>query len=334
MVPTQERAADGKFAAQHAAHDAQTDALLAEIMADDAADDAESTEGEEPTEETAEETTETVADASEEQNSTEAGDVAASDDSEPGSPKETDHELETARQRLQLTGITTAVLDRMTREETVEAWSNRATYQAEIDRAFRERAELKTRLDTLGATNGTEPATAEPTESEDFKKAQVRLTEVLGDEEAEAVMAIVKNGGQAVTPSGASSPLVEELLRERMMAELGASDPRLRDRATFDGVEQVANQLNEGGFHSELVGLERIRALLQTAVRLKLPDPPSEAELERKQKVDLQRDRGSSTRSSKPHKQKSLSADQVLDAKILAIENGASVEEVRKRFGG
>ncbi len=333
MVPTRERAADGKFAAQHEAHDAQTDALLEEIMAGDGADDPEPTEDEESSEEAAE-TTEDATSDSEEENSTEAGDVAASDDSDSGSPKEADHELASARQRLQLTGITTAVLDRMTREETVEAWSNRATYQAEIDRAFRERAELKTRLDTLGATNGAEPAQAEPTVSEDFKKAQARLTEVVGDEEAEAIMAIVENGGRAVTPSGASSPLVEELLRERMMAELGASDPRLRDRATFDGVERVANQLNEGGFHSELAGLERIRALLQTAVRLNLPDPPSEAELERNEKVDRQRDRGSSTRSSKPHKQKSLSADQVLDAKILAIENGASVEEVRKRFGG
>ncbi len=65
MVPTQERAADGKFAAQHEAHEKQTDALLAEIMADDREDDPAPTEDEESTEEAAEETTESASSDSE-----------------------------------------------------------------------------------------------------------------------------------------------------------------------------------------------------------------------------------------------------------------------------
>ena len=156
MVPDETQTAHEQFVE---AHGQATDALLDKLMEDDLDEDAPQPAEEEAGAESDAE------DDPEAENSDEAGDVAASDDSDPASPKEADHELEAARQRLQLTGITTAVLDRMTREETVEAWSNRATYQAEIDRAFRERAELKTQLETLGATNVAEPAQAEPTKT-------------------------------------------------------------------------------------------------------------------------------------------------------------------------
>ncbi len=307
------------------------DAVLEEIMGgplDDeelpSEDSEESAEVEEPE----------ASEESDEENTDEPGDVADLSASDPESSKDTDHELDTARHRLQMAGTTTVLLDKMTREEIISEWSNRANYQAEIDRAFRERAELKAQVDGLEATKEREPSAEEQARSADFEKAKKRLTDVLGDEEAEAILALSQVQSQPVAPQGASDPMVEELWRERMMAELGAIDPRLRDRSTFDGVEQTAMKLNTGGFHSDLQGLDKARALLKTAASMSLPTAPSEEETARKQKVSSQIERGTPTRSSKAHKSKPVTGAQILDAKIKAIMDGATSEEVRARFGG
>ena len=271
---------------------------------------------------------------SEEENTDEPGDVADPSASDPEPSKEADHELDTARHRLQMAGTTTVLLDKMTREEIISEWSNRANYQAEIDRAFRERAELKAQVDGIEATKEGEPSAEELTRTADFEKAKATLTEEIGSEAAEAIMALSKTQSPPAAPSGASDPMVEELWRERMMAELGATDPRLRDRSTFDGVEQTAMKLNAGGFHSELQGLDRARALLKTAASMPLPDAPSEEELKRKQKVSNQIERGSPTRSSKAPKSKPITGKQILDAKINMAMDGASAEEIRAKFGG
>jgi len=247
--------------------------------------------------------------------------------------KEADLEYQTARSRLQLTGVPVAVLDRMDRTEITDWWSNRAGPQDKIDQAFRRAAELEKRLETGESTGGGEPAQAEPTLTPELTAAKARLADEFGDEAAEAILAIAGNPTQQPAPNGASGGAVEDFMRESMMAEFGASDPRLRDRTTFAGVEQAAERLGVAGFHSELSGLERIRALLSSAVRLHLPDPPSKADLKRKQKVSHQQDIGSPTRKvASPRKPRT--AAQILDAKIAAIQEGASAKDVRARFGG
>ncbi len=304
------------------------DAALEEIMGGPLDDEELPSEDSEETEEVE------APEPSEEENTDEPGDVADLSASDPEPSKEDDAELATARHRLQMAGTTTALLDKMTGEEIISEWSNRATHQAEIDRAFRERAELKARLDGLEATKEREPSAEELTRTANFEKAKATLTDEFGNEAAEAILALANPQGQTGAPSGASDPMVEELMRERMMAELGATDPRLRDRSTFDGVEQTAMKLNQGGFHSELQGLDKARALLKTAASMSLPAAPSKEELERERKVSSQVERGSPTRSAKAPRAKPITGDQILQGKINMVMDGATAEEIRAKFGG
>lgn len=307
------------------------DAVLAEIMGpggDDDEDGAEEVQDEEQPE------PDTRAEEEEDEDAEEAS-------SEPAT-QEPDAEWQNARTKLQYAGFSKAYLDSLDREQTIREWSQRAPRESEIQQAFRERAELQKRIEQLEATKQAEQG--EPTATLDLSDLEKRAVEELGDLGKDLVAAL--RGSQAKpAPTNelqeqlaASTAMLQDLIRERAQAELGKRFPTLRKNPEVYGkTERLAGQLAETDLHRDVPGVDRYKALMESAATLLGIDAVSpETDREASEKRSRLRAQGTPTRGGKTVEPKSRTAGELLDAKIRYIQSNpnAKPEDVRKHFGG
>jgi len=298
------------------------DAVLAEIMGPDD-DDEQPEETQEVEEEVEEEDTEEAS-------------------SEPAA-QEIDPEWKSARDKLQLAGFSKAYLESLGREQTISEWSQRSPREQEIQRAFRERAELQKRIEELEATT-KRAEHGEPTAREDLNALEQRAIDELGDLGKDLVAALRENQAPQAPQElqeqlAASTAMLEELIRERAQAGLGKRFPTLRkDREVYEKVERLAGQLGATDMHKDVVGVARYEALMESAAKLlgiDATDPEAERQ-EQEKKEAARRAKGTPTRGGKTAPVKDRAPGEILDAKIRYIQSNpnATAEDVRKQFGG
>ena len=256
----------------------------------------------------------------------------------------TDPELDKAVQRLRLAGVPSKAIEGLSGEETLSWASHLAARESDVNRAFRERAELEKRLSELEATSAEEPGV--PTAAIDLEAEKEALADQFGDDEAEALIRLAQKFGSTGTPEveamksqlAVSSAMVEELLTERVRNELGARDSRLNDPETYQRVQDRASLLHkasQGDSRYDNLGLvQRYAKLMEDAALLEL-GPALESDGFNSVTETPSRRSGTPTRPSRARQsQKPTSPDDVIEAKIAAIQKGASAEAIRARFGG
>lgn len=274
-------------------------------------------------------------------------DAAPTEESEGDEERETeaaDPDLDKALNRLRLAGVPTRAIDGLSPEETLDWASRLAARESDVNRAFRERAELEKRLSELEATKPTEPGV--PTVALDLEAERAALADQFGDDEAGALIGLAQKIAGARAPEvetlqsrlDASAAIVEELLTERVRGELGARDPRLSDPETYQRVQTRAGMLlkaAEGDSRYANLGfVQRYQKLLEDAALLELGPVPQVDDGDDPIEGTPPRRSGTPTRPSRASQKKPRTEEEILDAKIAAIQKGASAETIRARFGG
>jgi hypothetical protein len=106
-------------------------------------------------------------------------------------------DVQKAREFLRLRGsVPDSVIERLTAEETLDWATSSSKNAADVDRAFMERAELQKELRELreaADAKGGEPSSAVPApQAMDLENARSQLSEQFGDDEANALIEVLK----------------------------------------------------------------------------------------------------------------------------------------------
>ncbi|UCC71261.1 MAG: hypothetical protein JSV86_12810 [Gemmatimonadota bacterium] len=306
-----------------AEHEAATDAIIAGIVGEDAEPEPEG----EPVQED---------EAFDESAEYDEADGEETED-QPAAPATLDGDDQKILAQWKLAGLPERVFGEMTSEERT-AWSvNHSKQSSDAHRAFRERAELERRLQELEATPEAEPGV--PTADVDYQEEKAALALQFGDDEAEALLKVAQKIARTETAPlqqqlAASSAAVEQLLNDRLQGEMGASDPRLQDPTTFNRVRSAAQGMWASDRHTDLAGLDRLNALMQDAALLEL-GPVSDGSAGDEPQEPQSRRRGTqpSRPTRAPSRRKPKTRDEIIDAKIRAIQGGATSDDVLRRFG-
>lgn len=287
------------------------DAMLAEIVTDD--DNEGVTIGTLSADEADENTSETPSEGTETQVDQEA--------------------LHGAYTALYRDGLGQEVIDTMTDEMVLAYGAKAQKRQTDVDAAFRERDRLRSlsKEDSKPDESTEEPATAQPTgdPSTVLRDLETPLGELIGDEEASAVSSLMRGAFERlVTPLLQQNAAMSDALAMRMMQqEMSGDFPQLSSSGEFQKVSSRAIELMSTQLHSDLEGFDRLRALMETAVKLDTPDGARPEVAAKKRKGHMQGAVGRKAR------QKSLSAEETLDAKIQMAMQGKSSDEIRAAYG-
>lgn len=258
-------------------------------------------------------------------------------------PKGVQSDVERATHNLRFKAkVPQSVLDGMTPEQITAWWSELAPVTSENDRAFSERAELRRRLEEIEAAKQPESAEAVPAGGEDFEVPQA-LVDELGAEAANGLKQLVSAAlgrSQKVISSLESRVQAQEARAERAEAEvlyrelveageLGGSPPE------FSKVLQRAYDLAPAkGEWSEASGRDRGRALLLAAARLEGAGAV-QADKARTATANARRNGTATPASQRSAPKRKLSEDEIIDAKIAAIQRGVTdPHKLREMYGG
>ncbi len=302
---------EADISAPDAAQEAQLDTLLAEIVSEDPV---------------------TVGAESDEPPGTGEEDTPEDDSGEP-QPKVDQEALHGAYSALYRDGMGQDVIDKMTEEEVMAYGAKAQKRQADVDAAFRERDRLRSlsKEDSKPDESTEEPATAQSTgdPSTVLRDLETPLGELIGDEEATAVSALMKGAFERlVTPVLRQNAAMNDALALRMMQQEMAGDfPQLSNQGEFKKVADSALELMSTQLHADLEGFDRLRALMETSVRLNTPDGARPEVAAKKRKGHMQ---GASGRKART---KSLSEDELIEAKIQMAMQGKSSDEIRAAYG-
>jgi hypothetical protein len=271
-------------------------------------------------------------------------------------PVERPQDVMDAVKRIQLeAGASEAIAGALSDEDAL-AWGSKLDKRGKgFADALMGRAEALKELEALKAqrsepqeaTTVGEHATPTPSPVDLLEKEKV-VAEWLGmDDEASAALdawrsAIAETiraeirqeyGGLGDRVSATESLAVSRLMDESR-ANLAGSFPVLNNPETFSEVEKLMGTFHKAGMYQEMDTSQRFASLMRTAAVTLTPEaaPPIESEADQAAKLS-----GSPTKPTPSKERKGatarLTADQELDLRIQMIQQGATADEVIRKFG-
>lgn len=240
---------------------------------------------------------------------------------------------ESAISALKRDGISQEIIDKLTEEEVLELGSKRLKVQGDTDNAYRELGELKKSGKSEQTSSDSDSEVAEPAEQPgegQLENSVKPFADIFGDDAAEALQIYSKTAVEPLaTQLQAQQAMLEQMLLDRSRDMLGDRFPQL---STDDGYAKVADRMQnlvKTGQYND------INSLMSDAARIEFSDSANEAALDYQKKKMHQKSSGQMTladHASTPSQ--AMTNDEREDKLLEALDNGMSVSEARRMFGG
>lgn len=271
---------------------------------------------------------------------------------EPEAGGERSAEAQKALDNLKLrTHVPESVLEGMDDTDLVRWWGDLAPHSLSNDQVYRESKELRKQLEeltsklgeTADANAGAEPQ--RPTVTADEKAAISALADEIGldSDGASKLEGLFASYGQrvkddverALRPIRESSAAAEAAFEETVRRDLGERFPGVMENDTWSAVRQSMDRLSKGGFHSDKQGLDRVRALAETAAQLEAPAAPVSASAPKDERLESRVRNGSPTRPRSKAQKVFTNPDDRLSAAIGMVMGGekVTVKDLQKKLG-
>lgn len=255
------------------------------------------------------------------------------DDGEEGArPAAGAAEVEKALKAAKLANLPESAIKSLSEEELLAWHAKHTKNESDVKAAFRENAELKRRLEEFEATKGSEPAV--PTEPADQELLQL-LTEEFGEERGRTFAAkLEQRDSQTKQQLEQATAYIERMLAERAFQRT-VEEWRIGDdlpEGTFDKVlAQAADLSKTKGVWDEQRGEPRVRALIEAATKLVVPNIPSESERQRRAAIARARRKGTaSAAQQRSAPEKPLTPrERILQTARKVVAGERSVERLR-----
>lgn len=247
---------------------------------------------------------------------------------EQAQPKPQSEEHRKAVANLKLRGgWTDAALATLSEEEAVQTWSRLAQREADVDRAYRDLAELRQRMAQSGDTDGKgEPAT--PTPSADLEPAFAQLKEEFGEEAVAPLESLVSGmssriaqlEGQIQEQAGQAQQHIVTEAR----AGLGERFPDLADDESWTRVWETARALaSTERYADQPITARGVSEIIERAARAEgLTESLGAAEPSKPQARSAPDDDAPTAPRQARGPRRSFSSEEREDAAIAAVVSG------------